>query len=105
MSDDENILDFGDDQDGEFGQMMDEESMAGEGGLLQTFPTLGKAYNWWLGALDTLWDFAGVFQPLFKNTWVLLVIYIGLNSGKGVSFLDMVPLLSAPAMEDEEEEN
>lgn len=105
MSDDENVLDFGNDLDGDYGQMAGEQSGLEEGGgFLDTYPRIGKAYNWFLGAMDTLWEFAGVFQPLFKNSWVFFIIYLGISTNKKLSWTDLVPIISGGIAEDEEEE-
>lgn len=105
MSDDENVLDFGNDLDDEYGQMAGEQSGLEEGsGLLATYPRLGKAYNWILGSLDTLWEFAGVFQPVFKNSWVFFIIYLGISSNKQLSWTDLLPFVGRSIMEDDEEE-
>lgn len=104
MSDDDNMLDFGDDMDLGMDSMGGMASMGESAGLLETYPKLGKAYSWVLGALDTFWEFAGVFQPVFKHSWVFFVIYMGIRSNKNLEWLDLVPVLRAPMMEEEDDE-
>ena len=104
MSDDENVLDFGNEMEGEYGQMADEQSGLEEGsGFLDTYPRAAKAYNWFLGAMDTLWEFAGVFQPVFKNSWVFFIVYLGISTNKNLSWTDLIPVVGGAPMEEDEE--
>lgn len=97
MSDDENVLDFGPDAELEYGEAP--ESL----GLLGTYPTLGRAYNYFLGAMDRVWEFAAVFQPLFKNSWVFFIIYLGISTNKSLRWSHLVPLIGGPVEEDDDD--
>lgn len=102
MSDDENAFDFENGME-EYGQMEEHSSHADSPGFLETFPKIGRAWNWWLGALDTVWAFAGVFQPLFKHTWVLFVLYMGVSGTKGLKFTDILAIGPSASIEMDEE--
>lgn len=104
MSDDEDVLNFGEDAELEYGNLSGEHGALEGPGFLETYPTFAYAYKWFLGALDTVWEFAGVFQPLFKNSWVLFIIYLGISTNKSLGWSSLVPLYGGPPMEEEEEE-
>lgn len=104
MSDDENVLDFGDDAEIEYGALQDGHEMVPGKTFLETFPFIGRCYAWWMEALETTWEFAAVFQPIFKSTWVFAIIYLGITSSKNLSWIQLVPVIGGPVMEEEDDE-
>lgn len=103
MSDDEDVLNFGEDAEVEYGNLSDEHDMGEALGLLETYPKLGLAFDWFNGVMNRVWEFAAVFQPLFKKSWVFFIIYLGITTNKRLRWINLVPLLGGPVEEDEED--
>lgn len=99
--DDYSILQF----DGEHEEHYADEAeeVAHSPGFLETYPKIGRAYGWFLGAMDTIWSIAAVFQPLFKHSWVFVIIYFGITNNRRLQWKDLVPVLQPPAMEEEDD--
>lgn len=103
MSDDEDILHFGEDAEVEYGNLSGEHGEEEALGLLETYPKLGFAYEWFNGAMNRVWELAAVFQPLFKKSWVLFIIYLGITTNNRLRWINLVPLIGGAVDEDEED--
>jgi hypothetical protein len=105
MSDDENILDFGSDEEGEFEQAAGGRSARDEAeNPLHKMPYHQQFILSLTALADVVWNVAGVFQPVFKHAWVFCIIYAGISSTKGLEWTDLLPIYGRSFTEEMGEE-